>query len=309
MDSRDIDKFLDSRLVFKFHGNRGILEYSKKVNYSFQSAIHLGEGDFEFSYFVPEKIAENRDIAILMAQTNARKQGDLYFVNQNLSNSSTYDSLRLILEGAKSSVLDNTYAENGTFYSSIRFNSVEMSKFSTVLLKFTKTFDELEVAYLGPNPGLDVIMKENAFGTGLTRATWEYEVPENSFISTPINALGNEWVSEIRYMTKDDVVPQIFKTSEQIRDPEKSGFNVISEKEHIYELTFSNRGSMIREYHARSYDKKIVRYERHLHYKDGIMRIDTVIPTVQIRDLLQVLSITNEKYPSFNLNLLYIHEN
>ncbi len=308
MDSRDIDKFLDTRLVFKYHGSGGIIEHSSKVNHTFQSAIHIGEGNFEFSYFVPEKIAESRDMAILIAQTSARKRGDLYFVTNNITNSKSLDSLRLILEDAKSSVLDNIYVENGALYFSMRFSSTEMSKFSNVLLKFTKSFEAVEVAYLGPNPGLEATLIQNEHNTGLTRAVWEYSMPKNSFISSPINALGDEWVSDIRYMTKNDVVPQIFKTKDSIEDPEKSGFNVISEKDHIYELTFSNRGSMIREYHNRSYERKIVRFERHLHYKDETMRVDTVIPSVQTRDLLQVLSLVNEKYPAFNLRLVSITE-
>jgi hypothetical protein len=308
MDSRDIDKFLDTRLVFKYHGNSGIIEHSNKVNYSFQSAIHIGEGDFEFSYFVPEKIAESRDMAIIIAQTNARKRGNLYFVTNNITNSNSLESLRLILEDAKSSVLDNIYVENGALYFSMRFSSIEMSKFSNVLLKFTKNFEAVEVAYLGPNPGLDSTLIENKPNTGLTRAIWEYDMPKDSFVSAPINALGDEWVSDIRYMTKNDVVPQIFKTKEAIEDPENSGFNVISEKDHIYELTFSNRGSMIREYHNRSYERKIVRFERHLNYKNEMMRVDTVIPSVQIKDLLQVLSLVNAKYPAFNLKLVSISE-
>lgn len=308
MDSHDIDRLLDTRLVLKYHGNQGVSQFSRKVNVTFQSAMHFGDKGLEFSYFVPEQLVENRDMAILIAQTNARKQGDLYFVSSDITVPMLDESLRLILQDAKSGILDNVYLKNGTFFLSMRFSSIEMAEFSSAILHFTKRFESLGVAYLGPNPGLDSIMKENTLSTKLTNVIWEYDIPRSSFGSSPVSELGEEWVSEVRYMTSNDVVPLLFKTKEKIEDPVKSGFSVISEKDNLYELTFNNRGSMIREYHARSYERKIVRFARHLHFKDEKMRVETIIPSVQTRDLLQVLSLTNDKYPMFNLTITAVEE-
>lgn len=308
MDSRDIDRVMDSRLVLKYQGNQAVSQFSKKMNYTFQSALHVGDRELELSYFVPEKFVENRDMSILLAQTNARKQGDLYFVSNDISLPRLYESLKIFLQDAKSGILDNIYLENGTFFVSMRFNSVEMAKFSAALLDSTKKIENLGIEYLGPNPGLDNILIENKTRTGLTNVMWEYDMPKSSLLSTPINALGDEWVAEVRYMTKNDVVPQLFRTMEKIEEPEKSGFNIISEKDHLYEMTFSNRGSMIREYHLRSYERKIVRFTRHLHFSNESIRVETVIPTVQTRDLLQVLSQSNDTFPLYNLRLIAIED-
>ncbi len=308
MDSQDIDKFSDTRLILKYQGNQAVSQFSKKLNFSFQSALHFGDSSLEFSYFVPEQLVENRDMSILLAQTNARKQGDLYFVNNEITQSGLFDSLQLFLQGAKSGILDNVYLEDGFFFLSMRFNSLEMEKFSSALLDLTKRFDGVGVEYLGPNPGLDSTLKESISRASITNVKWEYDMPRSSLQSSPLNALGEEWAADIRYMTKNDVVPQLFRTNDKIEDPKKYGFNVISEKDHLYEMTLSNRGSMIREYHLRSYEKKIVRFTRHLHYADEKVRVETAIPTVQTRDLLQVLSMTNDSYPMFNLKILQIED-
>lgn len=308
MEPLDIDRLLDSRIVFKYQGSQAVAQYSRRNNFAFQYALHMGKENFEFSYFVPEHLVENREISILLAQSNARKQGDLYFVSNKVSTPGPFDSLNLALQGSKSSVLDNVYMDEGTFYFSFRFNSTEMADFSSNILNFTKQFENLGISYLGPNPGLYNILKETAFRNRLTRVIWEYEIPIESFVNTPIRALGDEWVSEVRYMTNDDVSPQLFKTGRKLENAEESGFHVISEKDHLYEITFSNRGSMTREYHNKSYDRKIVRFLRHLSYKDGKMLVETVIPSVQTRDLLQVLSSTYEKHSEFDLRLVSIED-
>ena len=308
MDSRDIDKVSDTRLILKYQGNQAVSHFSRKLNFSFQSALHFGDSSLELSYFVPEQLVENRDMSILLAQTNAKKQGDLYFVSNEITQPRLYESLQIFLQGAKSGILDNVYLENGFFFLSMRFNSLEMEKFSTALLDLTKRFESVGVEYLGPNPGLDRVLRESISRTSLTNVKWEYDMPNSSFQSSPLNALGEEWVADIRYMTKNDVVPQLFRTKDKIENPQKHGFNVISEEDHLYEMTLSNRGSMIREYHLRSYEKKIVRFTRHLHYADEKVRVETAIPTVQTRDLLQVLSMTNDSYPMFNLKILQIED-
>lgn len=275
---------------------------------TFQAALHLGDSELELSYFVPEQLVENRDVSILLAQTYAKKQGDLFFVSNDITIPKLFETVNFLLQDTKSGILDNVHVENGMFYLSMRFNGTELEHISSALLEATKRFENVGVTYLGPNPGLDSILRESFSSTKLTNVSWEYDMPKNAFVSTPINDLGDEWVAEVRYMTKNDVVPQLFKTKEKIENPEKSGFNVISEKDHLYELTFSNRGSMIREYHLRSYERKIVRFTRHLHYRDHKIMVETAIPTVQTRELLQVLSMTNEKYPMFNLKLLAIED-
>ena len=73
-------------------------------------------------------------------------------------------------------------------------------------------------------------------------------------------------------------------------------------------MTLSNRGSIIREYHLKSYERKIVRFTRHLHYVDEKVIVETVIPTVQTKDLLQVISLTEESFPNFNIKLLQVND-
>ena len=308
MDSHDIDRLLDCRIVFKYQGNQAVSQFSKKLNFTFQAALHLGDSGLELSYFIPEQLVENRDVSILLAQTFAKKQGDLFFVSNDITIPRLFETVKSLLQNTTSGILDNVHVENGIFYLSMRFNSVELGHISSALLDSTKRFENVGVSYLGPNPGLDSILRESLPSTRLTNVIWEYDMPKNAFSSTPINDLGDEWVAEVRYMTKNDVVPQLFKTREKIENPEKAGFKVISEKDHLYELTFSNRGSMIREYHIKSYERKIVRFTRHLHYKDQKISVETAIPTVQTRDLLQVLSMTNEKYPMYKLKLLAIED-
>jgi hypothetical protein len=308
MDSHDIDKFTDMRLIMKYQGTQAVSLFSKKLNFSFQAALHFGDTSLELSYFAPERLVENREISILLAQTNARKQGDLYFVSNEINQPMLFESLQTILQGAKSGILDNVYLENGYFFFSMRFNSAEMAKFSAAILDLTKRFESVGVEYLGPNPGLGHILGESASRTGLTNVKWEYDMPESSFNSTPISALGKEWVADVRYMTKNDVVPQLFRTRDKIENPKKHGFNVVSEKDHLYEMTLSNRGSIIREYHLRSYERKIVRFTRHLHYVDEKLIVETAIPTVQTKDLLQAISLTEESFPNFNIKLLRVND-
>lgn len=308
MDPSDIDDLLDTRMVFKYQGNQPVAQFSKKTHFTFQSALHIGESELELSFFVPDHLLENREISILLAQNNAMKQGDLYFVTNNISTPGLVDSIRVVLENSVSGVLDNLYLKDGTYYLSIRFSNSEIEHFSRSILEFTKQFDNLGIAFLGPSPGLDSVLSECNLRTRLARMIWEFDMPSGSFSTTPLNELGREWVSEVRYMTKNDVVPQIFKTLDPIEDPGKAGFNVISEKDHLYELTFSNRGAMMKEYHAKSYDRKIVRFSRHLHYRNEKLSVETVIPAVQSRDLLQVLAATSEKYPMYNLNLISIED-
>ncbi len=308
MDFLDVDRALDKRIVIGYTGSLPISEFSKKVKFSLQSGLHFGENELELSYFIPEELSELREIAIFIAQTKAQKHGSLYFVNYSLSSPMLFSALKMIRSVSHSTVLDSLMLKDGQYYLSMRFNKQDLRIISDSILKVSGDIPGLSISYLGNNNGLDSILNGLSETSKLVRFQWKMSIPEDYQNTEPFGSLGDEWVSEIRFMTKSNHVSEIFRTKKPLENPEKKGITIISEENNLYEYQFLSDNSMISTYHAKSYDARILRFGRMLHYKDGVLSVSSVVPKIQTDQLLQVLTLCREAFPKWDLTLSKIEE-
>lgn len=116
---------------------------------SLQSAIHIGEGTLEVSYFIPKELSNTREVSMLLAQTSARREGNLYFLNYPISWSEPYDALDGLFTHAHSAVLGNTYMQNGNYHLLFRFHDNDLPFLSSYLIKAAENLNGLDIAYLG----------------------------------------------------------------------------------------------------------------------------------------------------------------
>lgn len=303
METRGVDSLLNYRLILVYPGSQAVATFSRKMNFSFQSALHFGEEDLELSYFIPEELSENREVSILLAQTNATKDENLYFLRSTLSDPGMFTALTNLARNAKSVVIDNLVLHRGDYYLSARFHESDLNLLSSGIMKYATRFDGLGISYLGANPGICNTLEDIHRGSGLVRIEWQAEVPGDDKDMMPFCLMGDEWFSEIRYMTKSNRVSQLFRTVKPL-DVEDSGMiSVISEKENLYEVEFQSDGSYIGEYHASSYNAKLVRFGRMIHYKDGVMKTSGVVPRVQSKIAIQVLAHCRERFPEWNVRM------
>lgn len=303
MNFLDIDRVLDKRIVIVYPGNQPVSQFSRKTSMSFQSALHFGEGNLELSYFIPEALNENREVSILLAQTKAKKDGGLYFMNYPFSQPTIFKALEEMFSNGASAVLDNVFLEDGDYYLSIRFHSNHLAFLSDYLMNYSDSIDGLNISYLGKNPGLPQILAEVSRVSDIARIDWSVTVPDENNDNELYQRLGNEWVSEVRYMTTGKRFSELFRTAEKIKDPEGSGLRVISEEENLYEQQFKNKNSFVGAYHKKSYESRVIRFSRNLHYVDGKLHVSGVIPRMQTRNLLRILAQCKEDFPDWNLTI------
>ncbi len=308
MDFLDVDRALDKRIVIGYTGSLPISEFSKKVKFHLQSGLHFGENELELSYFIPEELAELREMSIFIAQTKAQKHGNLYFVNYTLSSQLLFNALGAIRNDSHSTVLDSLVLKDGQYYLSLRFNRQDLRTISNAILTGSDQIPGLSISYLGENEGIDNFLNQLNETSKLVKFQWEIIVPEEHRLAEPFGVLGDEWVSEIRFMTKSNQVSEIFRTRNPLDDPERKGLHVISEKDNLYEYQFTSDNSFIRKYHAEAYDSRILRFGRLLHYKDGHLKVSSVVPKVQTDQLLKVLTACRDAFPAWDLTLSHIEE-
>ncbi len=308
MDFTDVDHVLDKRVVLGYAGNLPVSSFSHNFNHSFQFGIHFGESELELTYFIPEKMAESREIAIFIAQAKAQKQGNLYFVNYNLPNPALFSALKSVGVASRSTVMDSLQLQNGEYYLSMRFNGRDLKAISDTLLKYSGEIAGLSVSYLGENQGLGSILTQVKEESNLTRVEWEVKIPEDSGKFSVFRDLGDEWVSEVRFMSKSDRISHVVRTKEPNEHPEANDLYPISPKENLYEHQFKVDDSLVSEFHARANEAKLLRFGRILHFEDGLLRIASIIPKVQTTEILKILTKCNNLYPEWNLTLSNIQE-
>lgn len=303
MDFLDVDRVLDKRAVIVYPGNFAVSQFSRKNSMSLQSAIHMGDGTLEVSYFIPEELSNTREVSMLLAQTGARKDGNLYFMNYPITRSELYDALDGLFTRARSAVLDNIYMQNGDYHLLLRFHDNDLPFLSNYLIKAAANLKGLDIAYLGESPGIDAIVSEIGTSFDVARIEWSAVLPEKSLLSEPFRSLGDEWVSEIRYMTSGTGISEIFRTPDSLQIQENSRLRVVSQEDNLYELVFGDSNSFITQYHVRSYQAKIVRFQRTLHYRDGILNVLTVVPRMQANNALQILSQCSRDMPGLEITI------
>lgn len=77
----EVDRALDTRVVLSYIGKQQMVDFTRKFDFAFQSALNFTSRKPELSYFIPEEQNTNREVGILLAQSRAKKEGNGYFVN------------------------------------------------------------------------------------------------------------------------------------------------------------------------------------------------------------------------------------
>lgn len=303
MDFGDIDKELDMRIVFSYSGALPVAQFTKKSDFTFQSALHFGDKSLELSYFIPEELGENREVAIFLAQANARREGNVHFMNYSLSQQDLFSALTDQVVGGKSSVVDNMLLTKGNYLLSCRFHSSDRNFFSKSVLKYANLLDGLGISYLGPNPGIHEILNDIKKSVSLRNFEWQVRIPDEILHQPPFSILPEEWVAETRYMTTGQSISGLLKTAKPVQKVVENGLSIVSEQSNLYEFPLESLTMFLEEYFSKAYESRLVRFRRVLHFKNGILRFNAVIPKVLSESLVGVLGHCNSKFPEWQLRL------
>ena len=308
MNLDDIDKSLDTRVIFFYSGELPVSEFTKKSNFSFQSALHFTEKGLDISYFIPEEFENNREISIFLQQSGATKESNIYFMSYAPGIPKLQDALSEQLSNGKSMIVDNMLLTGGNYMLSCRMNSSNLGTFSNYLLKYTKTLPGLGVSYVGPNPGMPAILGEIKSTLNVKSFVWEVNVPEKHQKETFYPYFPDEWVAETRYMTTGNVTSHLVKTDKPVVEPESKGITTVSAKENLYELTFEQPDPFLNFYFKRVFEVKLLRFWRTLHFKDGALKFRAIVPEVLSKHFLKVLADCNTKFPEWELAITEVED-
>ena len=299
MDYTDIDKSLDMRFVISYPGSPAIAQFSKRNKLSFQSGLHLGDQTLELAYFIPASLKENRDISIFLSQSEAQRQGNIYFINSSTQDPFMYSAIKTQLKNTKSLMLDNILLREGRYCISCRFHHSETEKVSKAILGYAATIEGLELEYFGENPGIRKILEEISRTVKLKSFEWSVRIPEEEMGSEILVALGSEWVGANRFMTSDTHVNRLVKTRFPVKNPEKLLMTTISEPDNIYEMETDRSFAFLDFYFRRAYELRILRLVRDLHFKNGYLYTKVTIPEILSENFMEAITETFEHYPDW----------
>lgn len=308
MDFSDIDRALDMRIIMSYGGNLPIAQFTKKFDYTFQSALHFGDGQLELSYFVPEELVSQRELSIFLAQAKARKEGDVYFVNYPLESQDIFNALGESLSSGKSAIVDGTLLRKGTYYQSLRFHSSDLPHFSDSILKYSGLLEDFNISFLGPSPGIETILRSVRETVELSSFSWRVEIPGKYLEKPPYSVLPDEWVSETRFLTRGESISELIRTVKPIEDPDSNGFHTVSSKDNLYEHSFRNLDPFMQTYFSSMYEARAVRFCRGLHFHDGVLDFSVVIPKVLSEVMLKALTRCHDEFPDWKLILTQSHD-
>lgn len=303
-----MDRYLDTRVILSYNGNESVASFTRKFRISFQSAIHFSRDKTELSYFIPEEISENREIAMLLAQSKSERQGSVYFLSHDLMNEDLDHALNSHLTEEKTTVVDNLFLEGGVYKLSLRLHSSDLGNFSRSTLQDSKSLPGLGVSYVGPSPGMPAIMNEIKGSVGLKNFEFEAEVPEEIQQAGIFSILPDEWVGENRYLTSGKAISELVATDGVIEDAEKHGIVRISPDANLYSVPFNTLPQLLDMYFSGVYESRIIRFWRTLHYRNGILKFRIIVPEPLSEGYLRVLANCDAKYPDWNLIITNIDQ-
>lgn len=308
MDLNEVDAALDMRIIYSLTGNLPVAEFTKRLSINLQSGLHFGSDSLEISFFIPEELANNREISIFLAQSNATKQGNVYFTNFGMATEDLLNGLKETIEGSKTTILDNMVLSKGTYYLSCRFHSTDLKTVTRNVLKFSRKLDGLSVKYLGPNPGMKSIVDDVKAMTGLKEIRWQAKVPEKALNYSPFSMLPNRWVLESRYMTTGTGVSELVRTREKIRNPEENGILELVPELNLYEFRFGPEDPFLKGFFSYLYDTRIIRFCRIFGYENGILRICTVLPEVLLDNYMTSMAKLADQFPEWEVSMTEVKD-
>ncbi len=306
MDLDAVDRVLDMRVIFSLSGSLPVAEFTKRLSLDLQSGLHFGEDSLELSFFIPEELAANREIAIFLAQSNAAKEGNVYFSNFGMATEDLHKGLRAAIEESRTMVADNLWLSSGTYFLSCRFHSSDLQKITGVVLELSQKIDGFSVKYLGPNPGLPAILEDVKNITNLMEIRWQIKVPEKDRKSNPFSILTDNWVLESRFMTTGTSTFNLLITNEKISNPEDKGMILIDPELNLYQLKLELDNSFLKGFFRNLYATKIVRFCRTFRYENGKLELLSYIPEVLVDSYITSLSALSEEFPDWELSLLKV---
>lgn len=304
----EVDRSLDTRVLFSYDGEALVSEFTKKSNLSLQSAIHFSDNDLDVSYFIPEELEDNRDVSLFLAQTKATKEGNVFFLTYKSKINNLYDSLTAQFVGDMSLILDNAVLTNGKYILSCRLHSSDLTTLSENILKYAGMMKGLGITYLGSNPGMPSILDEIKKTVGMRSFEWEVSVPEKFLKESFYRFLPDEWVGEARYMTTGRNASHLIKTSKPVPELENSCMKPVSAVKNLYDLTCENMDPLLDYYFKSVYEARLFRFWRTIHFKDGVLRLRAILPTILTSRYMNVLSNCNVKFSDWGLTLTAVRE-
>ncbi len=303
MDLNEVDAALDMRIIYSITGNLPVAEFTKRLSINLQSGLHFGADSLELSFFIPEELAANREISIFLAQSNATKQGNVYFSNFEMATEDLHDSLKDAIEDSKTTVLDNMVLSKGTYYLSCRFHSSELKTVTKNVLRFSRKLDGLSVKYLGPNPGMKSIMDDVKEITKLKEILWQAKVPGEALKNSPFTLLPDYWVLESRYMTTGQGVSELVRTKEKIRNPEEHGILELVPELNLYEFSFGPEDPFLKGFFSYLYETRVIRFCRIFGFEGGYLKIGSLLPEVLLDNYLASIALLADQFPEWEVSM------
>ncbi len=306
MDLDEVDAALDMRIIYSLTGDLPVAEFTKRLSINLQSGLHFGDESLEISFFIPEELATNREISIFLAQSNATKQGNVYFSNFGMSTDDLHNGLKEAFDIARTTVLDNMVLSKGTYFISCRFHSSDLKKITSNVLKFSRKMDGLSVKYLGPNPGMRSILEDIKTITNLKEVQWQAKVPKEALKNSPFAILPDQWVLESRYMTTGKGISEIVRTKEKIRSPEKNSIVELVPELNLYEFRFGLEDPFLKKFFSFLYDTRIIRFCRIFAYDNGVMTIYSLLPEVLLDNYMESMATLTDQFPEWEVSMTKI---
>lgn len=299
MDLGEVDRLLDTRVILSYAGTESIADFTKRFKITFQSGLHLSGDGIVLSYFIPEEISSNREISMLLSQSESIREGNLYFLSSTLSTEHLHVAFQDLLFEEKTTVVDDLYLQDGKYYLSLRLHSSELSSFSNKLLKYTRAIPDFNISYMGPSPGMPVALARMKKFANLKNFEFKVEVPKEVRDSRLFSNLPNEWTSENRYLKSGSSHSELVVTNGVIQDAEKKGISVISRDRNLYSVEFGDLMQFMKLYFDSVYGSKIIRFWRTLHYKNGTLRFRIILPEPLSDAYLKILSRCSDSFPEW----------
>lgn len=308
MDLDEVDRALDMRVVYSLTGNLPVAEFTKRLSLSLQSGLHFGKDRLEISFFIPDELASNREISIFLAQSNATREGNVYFSNFEMTTEDIYNLLTGTIDGSRSCVLDNMYLSNGTYYLSFRFHSSDLHNVTQNVLKTSSKLDGLSVKYLGPNPGIYSVLQDVRKTTALKEIRWQTRVPENAKKLRPFSILPDSWVLESRFMTTGMQVSELVRTRERISNAAENGITELVPGQNLYEFKLDIGDPFLKKFFSHLYESRTIRFSRIFEYENGVLQVRTIIPTVLEENYMASISRIADEFPDWEMSLLQVSD-
>jgi hypothetical protein len=278
------DGKLDTQCVLAIKLRSELFDLLSRTEERFQAYIFTESTDLYLQLFFHMMGRSNTIISPILSRSDVIAKRSYYTIAERIRNQENMIVITNLLE-APSVALNDTYMFKNELFIDFRFSSSKMHAIHEILSGFVGISPDFRIVSLTASRPMRARMEDLNRYVPLSVVKYSLNAPIDDPLVSNLNMLSEEAIGEIVGASSYEhgLKVLVFTTTSLA----ENGFNVISQKDNIYEAYFKVQKLM--EMRKQMGEARIPRFQVFLSIMEGRLYVTTFLPTPEAEEYISIL--------------------